>query len=113
MTNRQIRRLQEAEERRRKKEREGQTKAQRRAAAIQNRAAPETAERRSLPARLKDYLHEVRVELRKVTWPTREQMIAFTTVTLITTVALTGVVFGFDAAAKELLLWLIDLRSNG
>jgi len=112
MTNRQIRRLQEAEERRRKKERDGQTKAQRRAAAIQNRA-PETAERRSLPARVKDYLHEVRVELRKVTWPTREQMIAFTTVTLITTVALTGVIFGFDAAAKELLLWLIDLRSNG
>ena len=110
MSNRQMRRLQEAEERRRKKEREGQTKAERRAQAMQNRG-PDAGERKSFFARVRDYLHEVRVELRKVTWPTREQMIAFTTVTLITTVALTGVIFGFDAAAKEFILWLVELRS--
>jgi preprotein translocase subunit SecE len=110
MSNRQIRRLQEAEERRRKRDREGQSKAQRKAAALQSRAAPE-AERKSLFARVRDYLHEVRVELRKVTWPTREQMVAFTTVTLITSVALTFVIFGFDVAAKEFLLWLVEMRS--
>lgn len=110
MSNRQIRRLQEAEERRRKKQNEGQTKVQRKAAAVQNRA-PETAERKSFFARVKDYLHEVRVELKKVTWPTREQMIAFTTVTLITTVVLTGVIFGFDVVAKEFILRLVELRS--
>jgi preprotein translocase subunit SecE len=110
MSNRQMRRLQEAEERRRKKEREGQTKAERRAQAMQNRG-PDSGERKSFFTRVRDYLHEVRVELRKVTWPTREQMIAFTTVTLITTVALTGVIFGFDAAAKEFILWLVELRS--
>jgi preprotein translocase subunit SecE len=111
MSNRQIRRLQEAEERRRKKERDGQSKAQRKAAALQNRG-PETGERRSFFARIREYLHEVRVELRKVTWPTREQMIAFTTVTLITSVALTAVIFGFDAAAKEFVLWLVELRTT-
>ena len=110
MTNRQIRRLQEAEERRRKKEKEGQSKVQRKAAAMQNRP-PETAERKSFFARVRDYLHEVRVELRKVTWPTREQMIAFTTVTLITSVALTFVIFGFDVAAKEFILWLVELSN--
>ncbi|MGD2043477.1 MAG: preprotein translocase subunit SecE [Acidimicrobiia bacterium] len=110
MSNRQIRRLQEAEERRRKKEQGGQSKAQRRAQALQNRA-PETGERKSFFARIRDYLHEVRVELKKVTWPTREQMIAFTTVTLITSVALTAVIFGFDVAAKEFVLWLVELRS--
>jgi preprotein translocase subunit SecE len=110
MSNRQIRRLQEAEERRRKKDKDGQTKAQRKAAALQNRT-PETGERKSFFARIRDYLHEVRVELRKVTWPTREQMIAFTTVTLITTVALTFVIFGFDVAAKEFILWLVEQRS--
>jgi len=110
MTNRQIRRLQEAEDRRRKKEKEGQSKVQRKAAAMQNRP-PETAERKSFFARVRDYLHEVRVELRKVTWPTREQMIAFTTVTLITSVALTFVIFGFDVAAKEFILWLVDLSN--
>jgi preprotein translocase subunit SecE len=111
MSNRQMRRLQEAEERRRKKEKEGQSKAQRKAAALQSRA-PEAAERKSFFARIKDYLHEVRVELRKVTWPTREQMIAFTTVTLITTVVLTFVIFGFDAAAKEFILRLVELRTS-
>jgi len=102
-----MRRLQEAEERRRKKEQGGQSKAQRKAASMQNRA-PET-ERKSFFARVKDYLHEVRVELRKVTWPTREQMIAFTSVTLITSVALTGIIFGFDVLAKEFVLWLVEL----
>ncbi|HEX6220690.1 MAG TPA: preprotein translocase subunit SecE [Acidimicrobiia bacterium] len=110
MSNRQIRRLQEAEERRRKKEQAGQSRAQRKAASLQNRA-PESGERKTLFARVKDYLHEVRVELRKVTWPTREQMIAFTSVTLITSVVLTGVIFGFDVAAKQFVLWLVDLRS--
>jgi len=110
MSNRQMRRLQEAEERRRKKEQGGQSKAQRKAASMQNRG-PETSERKSFFARIRDYLHEVRVELKKVTWPTREQMIAFTSVTLITTVALTGVIFGFDVLAKEFVIWLVDLRS--
>ncbi|HSM43824.1 MAG TPA: preprotein translocase subunit SecE [Acidimicrobiia bacterium] len=110
MSNRQMRRLQEAEERRRKKEQEGQTKAQRRAAAMQNRAA-ETTERKSFVARVRDYFHEVRVELRKVTWPTKDQMVAFTTVTLITSVVLTAVIFAFDAGAKELILRLVELRT--
>ena len=105
-----MRRLQEAEERRRKKEQGGQSKAQRKAAAMQGRA-PDAGERKSFFARIRDYLHEVRVELRKVTWPTREQMIAFTTVTLITSAVLTLVVFGFDVAAKEFVLWLVELRS--
>ena len=109
--NRQMRRLQEKEERRRKKQDEASGgRANRRAAAIQTRQqAP--LERRSLPERIREYLHEVRVELRKVTWPTQEQMIAFTTVTVITTVVLTGIVFGFDVAAKRVVLWLVELRN--
>ncbi|MCI0679005.1 MAG: preprotein translocase subunit SecE [Actinobacteria bacterium] len=108
--NREMRRLQEAEERRRKRqEATGPSRAERRAAALQARPQP-AAERRSFPRRLRDYLHEVRVELRKVTWPTRDQMVVFTTVTLITTVVLTGVVFGLDVVAKQAVLWLVDRR---
>ncbi len=103
-----MRRLQEAEERRRRKEQQGQSRAQRKAQALQNRA-PDTGERKSFVQRVRDYFHEVRVEMRKVTWPTREQMIAFTAVTLITSIALTGVIFGFDVMAKEFILWLVDL----
>ncbi|MGB7859020.1 MAG: preprotein translocase subunit SecE [Acidimicrobiia bacterium] len=105
--NREMRRMQEREERRKKKEKEEGSKAQRKAAQMQSKA-PQT-ERKPFFRRVRDYLHEVRVELRKVTWPTREQMIAFTTVTLITSTALTFVIFGFDFAAKQFILWLIDL----
>ena len=105
--NREMRRLQEREERRQKKAESGGDKASRKASAMQSR--PQTGERKSLWNRFRTYLHEVRMELRKVTWPTREQMIAFTTVTVITSVALTFVIFGFDIGAKRAVFWLLEL----
>lgn len=107
--NREMRRLQEREERRQKKQ-EGGTRAQRKAAALQSRSQP-AAEKKPFYTRLKHYLHEVRQELRKVTWPTQDQMIAFTTVTVITSVVLTGVIFGLDVAMKEFVLFLVELRN--
>jgi preprotein translocase subunit SecE len=103
--NREMRRMQEREERLQKKGDTGKDKANRRAAAMTK--AP-TTERKSLWARIREYLHEVRQELRKVTWPTREQMIAFTAVTVITSVVLTAVVFGLDVVMKEFVFWLVD-----
>ena len=105
--NREMRRLQEREERRRKKEEAKGSRAQRKAAALQSKGS---GERKSFFNRVRDYLHEVRQELRKVTWPTREQMIAFTTVTVITSTVLTAVIFGLDVVAKEAVLWLVELR---
>jgi preprotein translocase subunit SecE len=102
--NREMRRMQEREERLQKKGDTGRDKANRRAAAISK--AP-TTERKSIWARLREYLHEVRQELRKVTWPTREQMIAFTAVTVITSTVLTGVIFGLDIVMKEFVFWLV------
>lgn len=103
--NREMRRMQEREERLQKKGDSGRDKANRRAAAA-SKAPP--GERKSLWARLREYLHEVRQELRKVTWPTREQMIAFTAVTVITSVVLTGVIFGLDIVMKEFVFWLVQ-----
>ncbi|MET0567354.1 MAG: preprotein translocase subunit SecE [Acidimicrobiia bacterium] len=103
--NREMRRMQEREERLQKKNESGRDKASRRAAAIQGK--PAATERKSLWARLREYLHEVRQELRKVTWPTREQMVAFSAVTLITSTVLTGVIFGLDIVMKEFVFWLV------
>lgn len=106
--NREMRRLQEREERRQKKE-GGGNRAQRKASQIQSRSQAPT-ERVGFFRRIADYLHEVRVEMRKVTWPTRDQMVAFTTVTVITSVVLTAVIFGLDVAAKQGVLLLVELR---
>ena len=104
--NREMRRLQEREERRQKKQDAQGGKASRKAAAMQSRPPAEV--RKPFFRRIDGYLHEVRMELRKVTWPTREQMVAFTTVTVITSVVLTGVVFGFDIVMKKAVFWLLD-----
>ena len=103
--NREMRRMQEREERLQKKGDSGREKAQRRASALQAKAP--TTERKSIWARFRTYLHEVRQEMRKVTWPTRDQMIAFTAVTVITSTILTFVVFGLDVAMKEFVFWLV------
>ena len=58
-------------------------------------------------ARLVHFLREVRVELSRVAWPSREQMIAFTSVTVITAGALTGYVFLVDLGFSRSVLALI------
>lgn len=101
--NREMRRLMEREERRQKKQ-DKPTAAARRAAAAR---APR-AERKPLWQRVRGFMHDVRQEMKKVTWPTQEQMVAFTTVTVITSLALTAIVFGFDVVMKELVLFVIE-----
>jgi preprotein translocase subunit SecE len=103
--NREMRRLQEREERLQKKQDPEKGKSSRRPGSA---PAKPQAEKKSFFKRIGGYLHEVRVELRKVTWPTREQMIAFTSVTVLTCVILTGVVFALDVAMKELVFWLVE-----
>ena len=75
--------------------------------------AQPVAEKQSLFRRIVEYLHEVRIELRKVSWPTREQLIVFTAVTMITSVALTLVIFGLDFGLKTVVLWIIDGGISG
>ena len=107
--NREMRRMQEREERRQKKE-GGGNRAQRKASQLQSRSQAPT-ERKGIFRRIGDYFHEVRVEMRKVTWPNWDQMRAFTAVTVITSVFLTLVIFGLDVAAKQGVLWLVELRN--
>ena len=88
MTNRQIRRMTEKEERRNKGKRH------------ERRASKERTS-------IRQFLGEVRQELKRVSWPTRQEVITFTTVTLITTIALTLIIFGMDVLFKRTILELI------
>ncbi|WP_199441720.1 preprotein translocase subunit SecE [Umezawaea beigongshangensis] len=49
-------------------------------------------------ARFFRYLREVVSELRKVIWPTRKQLITYTSVVLVFVAFMVAVVFGLDAA---------------
>jgi preprotein translocase subunit SecE len=95
--NREMRRLQEREERLQKKQ--GKRRPQKRPQKGQ--------EQLGFFARIRKFLREVRVELKRVSWPSREQMVAFTTVTIITSTAVTLFVFGLDFVFKEGVLLLL------
>lgn len=102
--NREMRRLQAREERRNKKGEENKK--------TPGRQAPQKKdESLNFFQRVAKFLREVRVELSRVSWPTRQQMIAFTTVTLITTVALTAFIFLIDLGFRQGVFSLLDLFS--
>ncbi|MGA7272935.1 MAG: preprotein translocase subunit SecE [Acidimicrobiia bacterium] len=102
--NREMRRLMEREERRQKKQ-DKSGAAKRRGPGV---ARPTHGEKKSWPERIRAFFHDVRQEMKRVSWPTQEQMIAFTAVTLITTAALTLVVFGLDIVMKEVVLFVVQ-----
>jgi preprotein translocase subunit SecE len=103
--NREMRRLMEREERLQK--RDQGNGAQRRVPGGPGRGGP-PGERRPLWQRLVSFLREVRQELKKVSWPSREQLTAFTAVTLVVATVLTLVVFVLDFGMKEAVFTLLQ-----
>ena len=52
----------------------------------------------------KQFLKEVRLELRKVQWPTRKELVAYTIVVFVSVVVLTSYVFGLDYLFSKAVL---------
>ena len=80
---------------------DGSPKASRRPAPSPN--APR--EPRTKP---RQFVREVNAELRKVAWPTRQEVINSTIVVLIAVVVMTALIFGFDYASAKAVLFLYD-----
>ncbi len=92
--NRELRRLQAKEEKRHQDKRaRGQGRR-----ALRNRI------------HVGQFLSEVRTELKRVAWPSRREVVVFTTVTLITATAVTLFAFGLDFGFKRAILSLLELR---
>jgi preprotein translocase subunit SecE len=49
------------------------------------------------------FLREVRAELRKVIWPTRKELITYTTVSVIFILVMVGIVTGVDTGLTDLV----------
>ena len=64
-----------------------------------------TSEARTSPVQ---FVQEVRGELRKVAWPTKQEVKIYSIVVLITVVLFTMLVFGLDYGFGKFLLWLFD-----
>ena len=55
-------------------------------------------------ARLVTYVRQVVAELRKVIWPTRNELITYTSVVLVFVVVMTTIVSGFDFVFAKAVL---------
>jgi len=65
------------------------------------RAVPDPRRERTGP---RQFIREVRQELKKVNWPTRRELLTYTTVVLVTVVVLTSLVFGIDFVVGKAVL---------
>ncbi len=95
--NRQMKRMQ------RRQARAAVDRAQ--AAVAARRQAVQERQRRRTPPR--QFLREVRQELRKVNWPTRRELAAYTVVVLVSVTVLTAFVFGLDFVFAKAVLRLL------
>ena len=71
----------------------------------EQRPAPRPQSDRATPAQ---FVREVRGELRKVAWPSREEIIRFSIIVLVTVVVLTAFVALVDYLSTEGILYLFD-----
>jgi preprotein translocase SecE subunit len=95
--NREMRRMAEREERLAKK-------------ADRNFSQQDNSEKLSRIRKISNYLLEVRVELKRVNWPTTDLLISYTVVTLVAIVSVTVIIFGLDFGFKQ---GLINLLNSG
>jgi preprotein translocase subunit SecE len=99
--NRQMKRMQEKAER------------QKKGAGVDRQAAPAATARRAQQQEkrkrtgVRQFLREVRLELKKVDWPNRRELVSYTTVVLVTLVVLTSYVFGLDYAFTKTIVKLL------
>jgi preprotein translocase subunit SecE len=56
----------------------------------------------------RQFLREVRLELKKVDWPTRKELVTYTVVVLVTITVLTVYVFGLDSVFERAIFTLLD-----
>jgi preprotein translocase subunit SecE len=72
------------------------------------RARPPAGQQKRKRTGARQFLREVRLELKKVDWPTRKELITYTIVVLVTITVLTSFVFGVDYVFSKLVFSLLD-----
>ena len=71
----------------------------------QRQPARSEREKRTAP---KQYVREVRGELRKVAWPTKQEVIRYSIIVLVTIIVLTTMIFALDYVFAKGVFYLFD-----
>jgi preprotein translocase subunit SecE len=96
--NRQMKRMQERQERRAK----ASVSERREAATTSTRRSTAPTEKKKRTG-VRKFLKEVRQELSKVDWPSRRELISYTVVVLVTVIVMGTFVFGLDFVFSKLI----------
>jgi preprotein translocase subunit SecE len=83
---------------------EGEPVLPTREAAQQRQARLAAAQRNRTSA--SEFLHDVRLELRRVAWPTRAETVNYAVVVVICLAVLMALIFGLDTAFSKSMLFL-------
>lgn len=73
-----------------------------------NRRAPQAPRPKEQRTKPRQFLREVRAEMRKVNWPTRAETINYSVIVFITVVVLTALIAGVDFGLSKAILWIYD-----
>jgi len=65
--------------------------------AIQDAAMPQGA------PRLKKFFREVKAELKKVSWPNRQELVSYTGIVFVSVVVVAGLIWAIDSVFNEVL----------
>lgn len=57
----------------------------------------------------KKFFREVKIELKKVTWPNRQQLIAYTGVVFVAVVIVSSLIWAIDASFTYIFRWLMKI----
>jgi preprotein translocase subunit SecE len=74
--------------------------------------AEELAARRDALTRLREYISEVRAEMRKVTWPNKQEIYSTTVMVIITTFLFGGYFMICDKAFSTLMVRVLNYFSH-
>ncbi len=72
------------------------------------RPAPSPNAPREPRTKPKEFVRDVKSEMRKVAWPTRRETLNLSLVVFIFLVILTALIAGFDFGFSKAVLWIVD-----
>ena len=74
--------------------------------------AKKEVRRTGLFGRIGGFFREVVSELRKVIWPTRKELITYTTVVIVFVTFMVAIVWGIDAGVAKVVMWAFGAKSS-
>jgi len=95
-------------EQKRMMQRQGQVGAEGAAPSRRASSAQDLARRRGPRTSVREFLRQVREEMRQVAWPTRPEVINYTTIVFVVLVFMTALIFGLGYGFSKFVTFLFQ-----